>query len=134
MTGLLGGDIGMTVTATAAAVPQIQGGKVKALAVLSKDRARELPNVPTSAEAGIGAWQVALWWGILAPAGTPREFIDRLNAAWVKAAAQPETIEKMRAAGFEPLSSTPEQLAQFIRTENVRWAKVIQDAKIPAIE
>ena len=123
-----------TVLATAAAVPHVQAGKVKALAVLSNERTPALPGVPTSREAGIDKWQVALWWGILAPAGTPREVIARLNAAWVKTAGLPETIEKMKNAGFEPLSGTPEQLGEFISAETARWAKVIKDANIVMVE
>jgi tripartite-type tricarboxylate transporter receptor subunit TctC len=134
MAGMLGGEVGMTVTASAAAVPQIQAGKVKPLVVLSKERTATLPNVPTSTEAGYPSWQVALWWGILAPAGTPKDIIDKLNAAWVKTAAQPDTIEKMRAAGFEPLSSTPAELADFIKVETARWAGVIKDANIGTVE
>jgi tripartite-type tricarboxylate transporter receptor subunit TctC len=134
MTGLLGGEVQMTVLAAAAAVPHIQAGKVKALAALSKERIAALPAVPTSKEAGVDNWVVDLWWGILVPAGTPREMVNRLHAAWVKTAALPETIEKMRAAGFEPLSSTPEQLNAFINAETVRWAKVIKDANITVTE
>ena len=133
MTGLLGGEVGMTVVAAAAAVPQVQAGKVKALAVLSNERATALPAIPTSKEAGVD-WQVALWWGILAPAGTPRDIVNRLNAAWLKTAALPETIEKMRGAGFEPMSSSPEQLTAFINSETARWAKVIKDANIVMVE
>ena len=134
MAAMLGGEVTMTVTATAAALPQIQAGKVKPLAVLGKQRAPGLPDVPTTTEAGLPGWQVALWWGILAPAGTPRDIISRLNAAWLKAAALPDTVDKMRNAGYEPLTSTPEQLAEFIKTETVRWAQVIKDAKISVVE
>ena len=134
MTGLLGGEVGMTVLAAAAAVPHVQAGKVKAVAVLSRDRVAALPNAPTSAEAGVDRWLVDLWWGILMPAGTPREIVNRVNAAWVKTAAMPETIEKMRTAGFEPLSGTPEQLGSFVSSETARWAKVIKDANIVMAE
>jgi tripartite-type tricarboxylate transporter receptor subunit TctC len=134
MAGMLGGEVGMTVTASAAALPQVQAGKVKPLVVLSKERTATLASVPTSAEAGYPGWQVALWWGILAPAGTPKDIIDRLNAAWAKAAAQPDTIEKMRAAGFEPLASTPAELADFVRAETARWAGVIKDANIGYVD
>jgi tripartite-type tricarboxylate transporter receptor subunit TctC len=134
MAAMLGGEVNMAVTATASALPQIQAGKVKPLAVLSKQRAPGLPDVPTTTEAGLPGWQVALWWGILAPAGTPRDIITRLNATWLKAAALPDTVDKMRKAGYEPLTSTPEQLAEFIKTETVRWAQVIKDAKISVAE
>ena len=134
MAAMLGGEVNMAVTATASAAPHIQAGKVKPLVVLSKERSPTLPNIPTSTEAGLASWQVALWWGILAPAGTPRDTINRLNATWVKTAALPDTVEKMRNAGFDPLTSTPEQFTEFIKTETVRWAKVIKDANIPVLE
>ena len=70
------------------------------------------------------------WYGILAPAGTPREIVTRLNGELVKIIAMPDTKEKMQNAGFEPLSSTPEKFAEFIKTEIVRWGKVIKDANI----
>ena len=104
------------------------------LVVVSKELAPTLPNITSYSEAGLASWQVALWWGILAPAGTPRDIINRLNATWVKTAALPDTVEKMRNAGFDPLTSTPEQFTEFIKTETVRWAKVIKDANIPVIE
>jgi tripartite-type tricarboxylate transporter receptor subunit TctC len=134
LAGLVGGEVGMTVSAVSSALPHIESGKAKALAVLSSRRARSLPDVPTASEAGVPNWEVGLWWGILAPAGTPREIVDRLHREWVKAAALPDTIEKMRKAGYEPLTSTPDEFSQFIRSETDRWAKVIKDANISATE
>ena len=132
--GLMGGEIDMVVSATSAALPQIQAGKVRALAVLSNERLPSLPNVPTAKEAGIDNCEVTSWYGILAPAGTPRDIVNRLNAEWIKIAAMPDTKEKMQNAGFEPLSSTPEQFSEFLKTEIVRWAKVIKEANIPKID
>jgi tripartite-type tricarboxylate transporter receptor subunit TctC len=88
-------------------------GKVRALAVLSGERMPSLPNVPTAKEAGIDNLEVINWYGILAPAGTPRDIVTRLNTEWVKIAAMPDTTEKMQSAGVEPLSGTPEQFAEF---------------------
>jgi tripartite-type tricarboxylate transporter receptor subunit TctC len=73
---------------------------------------------------------VTIWYGLLAPAGTPREIVTRLNEEWVKIAAMPDTQEKMRNAGFEPISSTPEKFGEFIKTQIVRWGKVIKDANL----
>ena len=134
LVGLLGGEVGMTVTAAAASMPHLQAGKIKGLAVLSGARARALPSIPTAREAGVPNWEVDLWWGILAPAGTPNDIVQRINAAWKKAAAMPDTIEKMHKAGFEPLTSTSAELSKFIGTETVRWAKVIKEANISAME
>jgi tripartite-type tricarboxylate transporter receptor subunit TctC len=129
--GLMGGEVGMQILSTPAAITQIQAGKVRPLAVLSKERALSLPNVPTAKEAGVDNWEVTIWYGILAPAGTPRDIVQRLNAEWIKIAAMPDVIEKMRSAGgAEPLSGTPEQFSEFIKAEIARWAKVIKEANL----
>jgi tripartite-type tricarboxylate transporter receptor subunit TctC len=73
---------------------------------------------------------VTTWYGILAPAGTPRDIINRLNAEWIKIEAQQDTKDKMAAAGYDPMSSTPDQFADFIKSEMVSWMKVIKDANI----
>jgi tripartite-type tricarboxylate transporter receptor subunit TctC len=132
MIGMMSNEIDMVVTATPAALPQIQVNKVRALAVLSEQREPSLPNVPTAAEAGIENFEVMSWYGIFAPAKTPSDIIARLNAEWVKIAAMPDTSEKAQKFGFDSTSSTPEQFTQFIKTETVRWTKVIKDANISA--
>lgn len=130
MIGLMGGEVDMVSIGPPAALPQIQAGKVRALAVLQKERVPTLPDVPTSREAGVDNFEVVSWYGILAPAATPRDIVNRLNAEWIKIAAMPDTKAKMDSAGVEPLSSTPEQFADFIKTETVRWSKVIREANI----
>jgi tripartite-type tricarboxylate transporter receptor subunit TctC len=128
--GLMSGEVAMVVIGAAAATPQIQAGKVRALAVFSNKRLPSLPNVPTTKEAGIDNLVVTGWSGILAPAGTPRNILNRLNEEWIRIAAMPDTMEKMDNAGLEPLSSTPEQYSEFIKAEIVRWAKVVKDSGI----
>jgi tripartite-type tricarboxylate transporter receptor subunit TctC len=130
MIGMMGNEVDMMVIGPPAAMPQIQAGKVKAVAVLSKERLPYLPDVPTIRESGIDNCEVTTWYGILAPAGTPREIIQRLNAEWIKIVAMPDTIEKMKSAGTDPISSTPEQFTEFIKTETVRWARVIKEANL----
>ena len=120
-----GSNIGIT-----NAVPQIQAGKVRALAVLSNVRLPSLPDVPTAKEAGIENYEVTSWYGLLAPAGTPRDIVNRLNAEWGRIAAEVDTKEKMQNAGFETISVTPEQFSEFIRKDIVRWGKVIKDANL----
>jgi len=131
---LISGEINMMVCNVSTASPHIQAGKARALAVLSDKRLTSLPNVPTAKEAGVENLEMALWHGILAPAGTPRNIINRLNAEWVKIAAMPDTREKMQKAGVEPLSDTPEQFSQFLKAEIERWTKVIREANIPRID
>ena len=130
MIGLMGNEVDMMVIGPPAAIPQIQAGKVKAIAVLSKERLSYLPDVPTIREGGIDNCEVTTWYGILAPAGTPREIIQRLNAEWIRIVAMPDTVEKMKSAGTDPISSTPEQFAEFIKAETVRWARVIKEANL----
>jgi tripartite-type tricarboxylate transporter receptor subunit TctC len=130
MIGLMGGEIDLVVIGPPAAIPHIQSGKVKALAVLSDERLPMLPNVPTIKEAGLENAEVITWYGLLAPAGTPREIVNRLNAEWIKIVAMPDMREKMKNAEVDPMSSTPGQFADFIKKETARWAKVIREANI----
>lgn len=130
MIGLMGGEIDIVLIVVPNAVPQIQAGKVRALAVLSDVRLPSLPNVPTVKEAGIDNAETAAWYGLLAPAGTPRDIVNRLNAEWVKIASMTDTKEKMQNGGVDPMSSTPEQFAEFLKSEIARWGRVVKEANI----
>jgi tripartite-type tricarboxylate transporter receptor subunit TctC len=130
MIGLMSNEVDMVVIGTPAALPQIQAGKVRALAVLTEQRVPSLPTVPTTREAGLEHYVVMSWYGILTTAGTPGDIIARLNAEWVKIAAMPDTREKLLKVEFEPVSSTPEQFSVFIKTEIARWSKVIKEANL----
>jgi tripartite-type tricarboxylate transporter receptor subunit TctC len=129
MTALLGGEVQMIILGPAA-LPHVQAGKVRVLAVLSEERWRVLPQVPTGREAGVDL-VVTGWHGLLAPAGTPRPIIDRLNQEWARIAMTEDTREKIEKAGFEPVTGTPDQFAAFVRAETERWARVIKEANIP---
>jgi tripartite-type tricarboxylate transporter receptor subunit TctC len=130
LVGMISGEVDMLIMAVPAAASQIQAGKVRALAVLSNQRSPLIPQVPTSKEAGVEHFEVPIWYGILAPAATPREIIMRLNAELSKALTAPDMKERLASAGIEPMTSTPEQFASFIKSETVRFAKVIKDAGI----
>jgi len=127
---LMSGQVDMLVMAVPAAAAQVQAGKVRALAVLSAQRERALPNVPTAKEAGVDNFEVPIWYGILAPAGTPRDIINRLNLELNKVVTAPDVRERLTTAGVEPMTNTPEQFSNFIKSETVRYAKVIKDAGI----
>ena len=116
--------------AVPAAQEQVKAGKARALAVISEKRATPLPNVPTSKESGFDNFVVDIWYGILGPAGTPAALVNRLNSEINKALAAPDMKDKLLAAGIQPLGNTPEQFGTFIRSEAVRYAKVIKDAGI----
>lgn len=130
MLGLMGGQVDMVVIAVPPAVPQIQAGKVRPLAVLSERRVATLPNVPTAKEAGVDNFEVAVWYGILMPGGTPREIVTRLNQEITKALAAPDLRERLSVAGIDPWPSTAEQFADFIKSETARYAKVIKAAGV----
>ena len=132
--GLMGGEVEVLVSPTSSSLSQVKAGKVRALAVLSNKRASSLPNVPTAKEAGIDNCESTAWYGMLAPGGTPRDIVNRLNAEWIRVAAMPDIIEKIQNAGVDPLSGTPEQFAEFIKSEIERWTKVIKEANIPTID
>jgi tripartite-type tricarboxylate transporter receptor subunit TctC len=130
MVGMMGGHVDMVVIGVPPTLPHIKAGRVRPLAVLAAERLPYLPNVPTAKEAGIPNYEVTTWYDLIVPAGTPRDIITRLNAEWVKLAGETDTQEKMRTAGFEPMSSTPEQANDFVKAEIVRWAKVIKDGNL----
>ena len=130
--GLAGGQVDLEILAIPAALPQIQAGRVKALAVLAPQRSAQLPQVPTSKESGYENFEISVWYGILAPAGTPREIVNRLNGEINKAIVSPDMKEKLVQNGIEPLGGTPEQFGSYIRSESVRFGKVIRDAGIKA--
>ena len=128
--GLIGGQVDVLIMAVPAAEAQVKAGRARALAVISEKRATPLPNIPTSKEAGFENFVVDIWYGILAPSGTPPALITRLNSEINKALGTPDLKERLLQAGIQPLGNTPEQFGSFIRSEATRYAKVIKDAGI----
>jgi tripartite-type tricarboxylate transporter receptor subunit TctC len=113
-------------------VPQIKDGNLRALAVTSKTRVKAAPNVPTMTEAGYPNVEGDSWFGVLVPAGTPKDIIALLNREIVNSVAQSHMKERLAMLGFEPVGSTPEQFADQIRFEIENWGKIIREAKIKA--
>lgn len=130
--GAMSGEVDMVISVVSAVAPYVKDGRMRALATLDTKRVGSLPQVPTSAESGMPQLLAVNWYMLLAPAGTPREIIDRLNAETAKIMQSPETRERFSAMGGEPVTSTPEQTAEFLRAEYARWGKVIRDAGIRA--
>lgn len=128
--GLMGGQVDVLIMAVPAAEAQVKAGRARALAVISEKRASPLPNVPTSKEAGFENFVVDIWYGILAPTGTPAALIGRLNSEINKALGTPDLRERLLQAGIQPLGNTPEQFGNHIRSEATRYSKVIKDAGI----
>jgi tripartite-type tricarboxylate transporter receptor subunit TctC len=130
MNDLLGGRISAMFPDIASALPQIRGGKLRALAVASEKRVAALPDLPTIGESGYPGFEAWAWQGFVAPAKTPRPVIDRLNAEFAKVMAEPAIRQKLSESGFEPQTSTPEQFADYMKAEIAKWAKVIRESNI----
>ena len=126
---LLAGQIQMLVTALPTVETLIASGKVRALAVTSAKRLSALPQVPTLAELYPG-YEVASWYGLLAPAGTPEPIVHRLNAEIAKVLARKDVTEKFEGYGVEMLGGSPQQFAATIKADTLKWAKVVKDANI----
>jgi tripartite-type tricarboxylate transporter receptor subunit TctC len=133
LTGLMVGEIDVAILGLPTCIELINAGKVRGLAALSKSRPLLLPDMPTANEAGVKGFEVPIWYGMLAPPGTPRNIINRLNAEFNKVTASPDIKEAMGKAFFEPLSSTPEELSKFLKDEMELWNRLIKEAKIPII-
>ncbi len=129
-TDLMGGQVNMMFEQMYAAMPGIQGGKLRALAITSAKRSPLLPNLPTMAEQGYPPVEVQNWQGVIAPKGTPAAIVKILNDAANRALATPDLKEKLLSQGNEIGGGTPEQFAALIKTETVKWTKVVKDAKV----
>ena len=132
VTDLLGGQVDVMFDNIPNVIQHVKAGRMKALAVSGAKRSFIAPDVPTVAESGVPGYEVSVWFGVLAPAGTPREIIQRLNAECVRIIGTPEVSERFRNQGVEPRTGTPEQFGDLVKSEVVRWAKVIKDAGIRA--
>lgn len=127
---LLGGQVDMFITTPAGVVSQIQAGKLKGIAVTSKQRLSSLPNVPTAAESGLKGYELDSWFALYAPAGTPADVVALLNTEVNKIMASPETRKKAEESGTGVEQMTPQQLGEFTKTELDYWGRVIKEARI----
>ena len=133
LTAIISGEVQMSLVSMPAAEPQIKAGKVKALGVTGESRHPALPEVPTMAEAGFPSMGDSVWYAVLVPAGTPRDVIGRLNAAFHKALAQPATVERMTgSAKTIPATSTPEQASAYVRSQVAKWNAIAKQAGVKA--
>jgi len=127
----IAGEVQIMFATMPAAMPHVKSGKVRPVAVTTTRRSQAMPELPTIAESGVKGYDAATWYGLLAPAGTPKAIVDRLHGDTVKILAGP-TRQRLEAQGFEPDGGTPAAFAAYIQSEIVKWAKVIKDAGIPA--
>ena len=121
---LVGGQVQFMTDTVNSALPYIRDGRLRALAVTSAKRSSVLPDVPTLQEAGMADFEAGAWQGVVVPAKTPAEVIERLNAEFNKALKDPEVLKKLAAQGAEPLGSTPQQYGEYLRREIERWGEV----------
>jgi len=126
---LLSGEVDMAILDTPPLLPQIRSGKLRVLAVASERRSRVLPEVPTIAESGMPGYHASSWHALFAPAGTPREIVARLHSEVARVVKLPDITERLSAQGVEPVANTPEQLAEFIKSEITRWGRVVRASR-----
>jgi tripartite-type tricarboxylate transporter receptor subunit TctC len=128
LTDLLGGHVAMIWGTIPPIMPHLKSGRLTGLAVSTASRTKALPDVPTIPESGYPGYEVASWFGLLAPAGTPREIVTRLSQEAIKALGSPDLNSKLAGEGAEPVGNSPEVFASFIRTEIGKYGKLIKAA------
>jgi tripartite-type tricarboxylate transporter receptor subunit TctC len=128
LSALVAGEVPVMFELFPSALGHVKSGRIRALAVTSAARSPLMPELPTVAEAGLPGYEIASWFGFVAPAGTPREVVTKLNTEIVKLIATPEMHARLATLGAEPRPSTPEQFSQLIPAEIRKWAKVIKDS------
>jgi tripartite-type tricarboxylate transporter receptor subunit TctC len=131
-TDLLGGQVAVTFDSLVQALPHIQAGKLRPLAVLAAKRSPLLPDVPTLSEAGVPGYDFANWFGLVAPTGVPADRIDKLNADVRAVLAQPAVQEQLAKMGAVPAGDTPQQFGKLIRDDSAKWARIIKEQNIRA--
>lgn len=129
---LLAGQVQVMFSGMSSVMPHIKAGKLRPLAVTGAQRSSAAPDVPTIAEAGYPGFEASAWYGVLAPAGTPKAVVARLNAEILRALKIPEVKERLESVGFELVGGTPEAFATYIRSEIEKWARVVKASGIKA--
>jgi tripartite-type tricarboxylate transporter receptor subunit TctC len=132
MTELLAGQVQLLFNSIPSVLPQVKAGRLKALAVGSARRSPAMPDVPTVAESGVPGYEYATWYGLFAPADTPRAVIAQLNKAVAAALKNPELAQSLASQGSEPNPTTPDELARFVKSEHDRWSRVVKAAHMTA--
>lgn len=130
VTDLIGGHVSLMFDNMPSALPHAKAGKLRGIAVSTLKRSAVTPELPTVAESGLPGFEVNVWFGVLAPAGTPREIVERLNRVLVKALQANDVRERLASQGAEPVGNTPEQFTAQMKADLVKWAKVVKAANI----
>ena len=127
---LAGGQIQVVIDNLPPYLPHVQSGKIRGLAVTTAQRSPAAPNLPTMQEAGVAGYEAGSWFGLLAPTGTPKNIVQKLSGETARILKVREVNERLSALGASPVGGTPEEFAVFIRSEQAKWRKVIQQAGI----
>jgi tripartite-type tricarboxylate transporter receptor subunit TctC len=127
---LIGGEVSVGFATTPSVIGHVRSGKLRGLAVTTLKRSPATPELPTVSEAGVKGYEAGTWYGLLVPTGTARETITRLHAESMKVLASTEIRQRLDAAGFEAIGSTPEQFGAYIRSEVEKWGKVVRAARV----
>jgi len=130
LTDLLAGQVDLLFAPSQAVIQHVRAGKLKALATTGAKRTQALPELPTVAEAGLAGYEAVGWFGLLAPAATPRPLVERLSADSNRVLAERDVRSRMSALGADPSGNTPEEFARFIRDDQAKWAKLMREAGI----
>jgi tripartite-type tricarboxylate transporter receptor subunit TctC len=130
VTDLLTGQVSLMFNSMPSVLPQVRAGKLKGIAVGSARRSQAAPDVPTVAEAGLPGFEYVTWYGLFAPVATPKEIVAKLNSEMVRMLGDRELAQRFASQGAEPASTTPAELAKFMRAEHERWKQVIKSGRI----
>ncbi len=124
--GVIGGQVQMMIDSLTTMAPNVTAGQVRALATTGKTRSAVLPDVPTASEAGVPGYEATIWLGLMAPAGTPKPIIDRLNAGVNEVVKRPDVVKLWKDQGAVPMSMTPEEFDKYLRGDIAKWAEVVK--------
>ncbi len=134
MTAALAGEVQTLFSGPGAAIPQIRAGKIRALAVTTAKRTRELPEVPTLDESGFKGFAISGWYGLMAPAGVPQPIIAKLNGVFTKILSGSDAAKQLADRGYDPTPTTPDAFGRFMQAEYVRWGKAVKAAGVKATD
>jgi tripartite-type tricarboxylate transporter receptor subunit TctC len=129
---LIGGEVDLGFSTTPPALPQVRAGKLKAIAMASLKRTSFAPDLPTVAESGLPGFEAGVWYGIVAPAGTPPAIIGRLHQELARIVRLPDVRERLNVEGVEPVGNTPAEFGAYLKSEIAKYAAVAKSAKIRA--
>jgi len=132
LTALLSGEVDMSYENSLVVLPHVKAGKIRALAVTGRKRSQLMPELPTISESGLPGYEASGWYGLFAPAATPKAIIARVNAEAVKALHMPDVVRTLSSQGAEPIGNTPEEFTAFVKSEIEKWARLVKVAHMKA--